>query len=205
MTVSVNENTSNSYIANGTETQFEIRFKWYEADEVKVKLDDVVQSSGFSVVVASQDPDQSNDSDVEAHVVFDSAPAASTVVLLEQDLNVTQDADFLAFGKFPADKNERALDKMTLLIRKLSENLRERVIATTAPARPGRVLMNDAVDGVNTDYTIDSTAVLESIKVEVYGNTQHNWTYSAGVVTLGFAPVSNGGNEVTITYEKPSV
>ena len=122
MTVSSSEITQNSYVANGVLVQFEIRFKWYQANDVVVSLDGVVQSTGFSIVIdPNTDPDASNDSDVVSYVVFDTAPASAAVVLIEQNIQITQETDYLTFGKFPADSHEKALDKLTLLIRQLNE------------------------------------------------------------------------------------
>ena len=178
MTVSTSENLSNSYVADGIETEFEIRFKWYDSSEIKVYVDDVLQGSGYSVVTQAGDPDGSNDAIVIAHVVFDVAPADTLAVYLERDLNISQEIDFLSYGKFPADSNENGLDKVTLIAKDINTRflaLRAEYDAlvaaivddlttggSTVPlsAQQGVALkaLIDAVEAVNTTQTSDIDA-----------------------------------------------
>ena len=124
MTISTNENTLNSYVADGVEDTFEIKFKWYDETDVVVSVDGSVVGAGYSIVVDNEaEPDNTNDGIVVSYVVFDTPPANTEVVLLTQSLALTQETDYQASGRFPSESHENALDKATIISREIDARL----------------------------------------------------------------------------------
>lgn len=126
MTTSLTENTEDSYVADGVNVQFEVRFKWYHEDDISVSVGSATQP--YSVVIdPNATPDNSNDAFRVSYVVFDDPPANGETVTLTQNIQCTQETDYLAFDRFPAESHENALDKLTLLIKKAISSLDARI------------------------------------------------------------------------------
>src|SRR3972149_1034367 len=91
------------YVGNGITVAFAYPFRILEPGHLKVFLDGVQQSSGFTVS-GTDEPNGGN-------VTFAVAPVSGVEVLLARQVARDQLVDYLPFDAFPAETHERALDK----------------------------------------------------------------------------------------------
>ncbi len=95
-------NSTISYTGNGSVTTFAYNFLTYSEDHLFIYLDDVEQTSGYSV---SGVGDESG-----GDVTFDVAPISGEVVRIDRTVPETQLIEYQEYGPFPAKTNERGLD-----------------------------------------------------------------------------------------------
>ncbi len=95
-------NSTISYTGNGSVTTFAYNFLTYSEDHLFIYLDDVEQTSGYSV---SGVGDESG-----GDVTFDVAPINGEVVRIDRTVPETQLIEYQEYGPFPAKTNERGLD-----------------------------------------------------------------------------------------------
>ncbi|MCP5078882.1 MAG: DUF2460 domain-containing protein [Psychromonas sp.] len=95
-------NSTISYTGNGSVTKFAYNFLTYSEDHLFIYLDDVEQTSGYSV---SGVGDESG-----GDVTFDVAPINGEVVRIDRTVPETQLIEYQEYGPFPAKTNERGLD-----------------------------------------------------------------------------------------------
>ena len=107
------ENNSKEYTANGVTLVFAYDFLVNDEDDLKVYLDGVLQSSGYTVDgigVATG-----------GNVTFSVAPGDQVRVSIYREVEMTQEVDYIPYDPFPAETHESALDKLTMLIQQVFE------------------------------------------------------------------------------------
>jgi hypothetical protein len=110
-----NTNTINRYVGNGSTTSFTYNFKINDQSHIEVSLDNVVQTSGFTVTGVGN----ANGGTVN----FATAPANGVKVVLRRNVPYTQLIDYITGDKFPADTHEAALDQLTMAAQQLQEQV----------------------------------------------------------------------------------
>jgi hypothetical protein len=107
---------------NGTTTAFTIPFRILDQTHLRVL---------FTIAGVT--------TDAAATVTFLVAPSSSTTITFLRDVPATQETDYVPNDPFPAESHEQALDKLTMLVQQLREEVAR---AITIPA---------TVSGVDTE------------------------------------------------------
>lgn len=194
MTIS-NEVNKVSYVGDAAETDFDFTFKAFAVGDIKVYVDDVLQSSGFSTVLETPPTDGGT-------VTFTTAPAVDAAVTIVRELDATQEADYPTGGKFPSETHETQLDRQVMLIQQINEALGRAITAPVSSAltslvieaiEAGKLLQfNGTGDGI---VAVDIGTILETNYEGVLsglaeGDLLH---YDAATGTFINAPPEAGG------------
>ena len=105
--------TSVTHTGNGSTTAFAYPYAYNASTDLTVKVDGVTQTLGTDYAVSSAGPADN------CTITFTTAPDTSAAILIERDTPMTQLRDYTANGAFPAESHERALDKLTLIVQEL--------------------------------------------------------------------------------------
>lgn len=114
MTVSSTLNKA-TYLGNGSIVAFAYTFRVDDDAHMEVYLGDAVQGAGWSI---ARNPDN-----IGGTVTFAVAPAIDIRVTLLRAIPQTQETDYTPYDAFPAEAHEQALDKQTMLIQQLQEDI----------------------------------------------------------------------------------
>ena len=111
MTVSTTSNRINQ-AGDGVSTVFAFPYKFIQAADLKVYVNNVLITSGYTVGTPT---------DTGANVSFSAAPANGSTIVIVSDPAKTQGSSLPSTGPFPAKTVETALDKLTLLVQRLGD------------------------------------------------------------------------------------
>jgi hypothetical protein len=121
---------------NGTTTAFTIPFRILDQTHLRV----LFTIAGVTTEkTLTTDYTVSGVGDAAATVTFLVAPSSSTTITFLRDVPATQETDYVPNDPFPAESHEQALDKLTMLVQQLREEVAR---AITIPA---------TVSGVDTE------------------------------------------------------
>lgn len=115
MTVSTTDNKE-VYTADGIEVMYSYDFRMDYDDDMKVYLNEVLVSASEYTIAKAGD-------NIGGTVTFNIAPALDTTITLLRSLDMTQETDYIAGDPFPAEAHEDALDKQTMLIQQVQEQV----------------------------------------------------------------------------------
>lgn len=104
------------YVGNGVTVDFAYEGQIYASTDLKVYLDGVLQSAGYTVSGVG--------GGAGGNVTFGAAPASGVAVATVREIPETQEIDFVDGDDLPSDNLEKGLDKATLLIQQLSSRLK---------------------------------------------------------------------------------
>ena len=138
MTIATSTNKVN-LVTNGVTVSFPFSFKVTDDAHLKVYLDDVLESSGFTI---NRNPDQ----DVAAGGTVDyTIPPPAGILTLLRDVPILQDVDYTPYDAFPAETHEGALDELTMICQQIDELLNRGLVAPASEdvAAGGLVIPND--------------------------------------------------------------
>ena len=98
------ENTNNtiSYTGNGSSKTFAYDYLVYSTSHLKVYLDEVLQTVGYTVTDIGQDDG--------GNVIFSTAPSSGVEITLTRIVPYTQLVEYQEYEPFPAKTTERAID-----------------------------------------------------------------------------------------------
>ena len=133
MTVAENTNPINSITANGATTVVAYGFTVLDEDDITIAIDGVVQTSGF-VVTGVGVPGGGT-------VVFATAPANGSLVVLYLDPALKRETDYQQFGDWLAPEVNRDFDRIWLAL----QGANKRIDASM------RVSLSDYENGLNTE------------------------------------------------------
>ena len=175
MTVSSTTNKA-TYSGNGTTTAFTVPFYFLAAADLQVILR---SSAGVETVQTLTSQYTVTGAGVASGgtVTMLTAPASGTTLTILRNIEATQETDLLPNDRLPAESLETALDKATMLIQQLDEEVGRslKYPATdtavsaqlpTATARAGKYLGFDATglpvvaDGPATPYSAENVSYL---------------------------------------------
>ena len=105
MTVSTTA-TRASYTGNAVSTAFSAPFAYLATSEIKVYVNDVLQSTGYSVSAPGS----------SGTVTFSSAPANGAKIVIRRETALTQNIDYVANDAFAADVTEGGFDRAMLAV-----------------------------------------------------------------------------------------
>lgn len=116
MTISTSQNQQ-SYVGDGVSTAFTYAFPFITITDLKVYLNGVLQSSGYTVT--GNAPAGGSGTFAKGTVTFGVAPASLATILIYCDPDQLQSTSLPPNDPFPSKTVEKALDKLTLLIQRL--------------------------------------------------------------------------------------
>lgn len=134
-TVIINDTTPRvQYAAAGGVTDFSFDFAIFDKDDLRVWLDDDLQTSGYSVVL---------DEDKTGRVAFDAAPEAGTLVTLVRDMAYDQHADFTAVGNLRREVLHNELSRVFAMIQQVAYKIAKTVAVSDVSNSDPAVLVGD--------------------------------------------------------------
>jgi len=112
------------YTGNGVAVEYFYPAPIYNADELIVRVDSA-DVTGYTVDLetANGKPADLANPVVSAKVTFNTAPADQAVVSIRQNVPADQTVDYSPFERFPADLHEQAIDKQTLVVQRIRDEL----------------------------------------------------------------------------------
>lgn len=176
MTVSTSI-SNKSYTGNGVTTSFPLTsILFYDETHIKVYLDSVLQTSGYTV---------SGVGTTSGYVTFSVAPANLVNVYISRIVPNTQETDFANFDGNPSDVTEKQFDLTTMQIQQVTSDIADSILAPS-----GVTLATNRITG-----TVDSTVRLVGV------STSGPSTVDVGDVSASFDSVFTGlANKDLITY-----
>ncbi len=140
------ENTNNtiSYTGNGSVTTFAYDFLIYSESHIFVYLDDVLQTTGYSITDVGE-----NDG---GNTVFITPPGSGVIVRIDRTVPDTQLIEYQEYGPFPAKANERGLDLLTMAVQQNSRErgkLSDRVDEIQAEVEDNKQDTDGSIDAIN--------------------------------------------------------
>lgn len=214
------------YVGSGTTGPFPIPFYFLENDDllvVKTKISDgtettLVITTDYTVLGAA-DP-------AGGSLTLIASLSSDYKLSIIRDPDMLQGTDYGENDKFPAETHEKALDKLTMLVQRLSDKIKraikapdsesgDQVVPTTNwVARASKLLGFDASGNLTTYVpTVTVYGVLRDYQVATAGQTVFNlgYNYSRGVnamavfvngirqrITADFT--ESADNQITFTY-----
>jgi hypothetical protein len=156
--------TPTSALGNGATTVFAYTFRIFQAADMQVLLDGVVQTSGYTV--------SGINSPAGGSVTFSTAPAASVVVKLQRAMSYDRATDYQESGDLQAQTLDDDLDRAVMLIQQLRD-----ILSRTPTLADGSTLsgafgfpapVSDGVIKYNTAATaLEATAFSAILPTEV--------------------------------------
>ncbi|MEQ8370787.1 MAG: hypothetical protein RIE31_05140 [Alphaproteobacteria bacterium] len=116
MTVSI-ETTRWEYAGDGTTTVFPYTNRIFAEGDLRVYADGTLQSLNASYSITGAG------SASGGNVVFMVAPADGVTIVMVRNVPQTQETDYVENDTFPAESHETALDKLTVLVQQLQDEL----------------------------------------------------------------------------------
>lgn len=164
--------TRASYTGNAVTTAFSAPFAYLSTGEVKVYLDGVLQSTGYTVSAAPA---------ASGTVTFSSAPGTGVKVVVTRATAKTQNIDYVANDAFAADVTEGGFDRAMLAAQDVDAKANRALrVADHAPAvtaldlsnRAGQMLVVNS-DGTGFDFgtALTSTQATNPKTIVVLGSS----------------------------------
>ena len=180
----------NSYIGDGSATQFEYQFPIHTTAELKV----IERSANGTETVKSLGTHYSvvDNGSAGGQVTFGTAPASGVSVILIRDTNLTQETDYIANDPFPAETHEAALDKLTLQIQETQEELDRSLKLSRTNTMTSTEFTNSATDRAGKILAFDTSGEL-SIAQEL-GSNRGNWSASTAYAVRDIVKDTSNNN-----------
>jgi len=158
-------NSTISYTGNNSVTTFAYNFLTYSEDHLFIYLDDVEQTSGFSIDGVG---DESGGS-----VIFDVAPGNGVEIRIDRTVPETQLIEYQDYGPFKAKTNERGLDLGVMIAqqnaREIGRDSSKKMDKRTAAPENNVVIFDDEGNSKDSGATIDSINVTATDRVVPFG------------------------------------
>ncbi len=170
MTVS-STNTKQSYSGDGSTTVFTYNFKINSQAELTV----ISRSSLGTETVKTLNSDYTiiDNGASGGSVTFSTAPGSTETIVLIRDTALTQTTDYIANDPFPAETHEAALDKLTLQMQEVQEEVDRSLKLSRTNTMTSTEFTNDATDRALKVFAFDSAGDL-SIAQEL-GSFKGDW------------------------------
>ena len=170
MTVS-STNTKQSYSGDGNTTVFTYNFKINSQAELTV----ISRSSLGTETTKTLNSDYTiiDNGASGGSVTFTTAPGSTETIVLIRDTALTQTTDYIASDPFPAEAHESALDKLTLQMQEVQEEVDRSLKLSRTNTMSSTQFTNDATDRALKVFAFDSAGDL-SIAQEL-GSFKGNW------------------------------
>ena len=113
MTVSI-QTPINSYTGNGSTKIYPYTFKILKSSDITVKVNDVLQSSGYTV------SNVGNNSG--GNITFTVAPANSSAIVIQRATALERNTDYINGGVLAADTLDNDIDSIVMMVQDLNQN-----------------------------------------------------------------------------------
>lgn len=121
------------FSGDDTQTEFDYLFPIFEAADMQVYLNDIKQSTGYTVIDAGES--------AGGKVTFDVAPTAAETVTLARRIAIQRVGDFQESGEFRSKVINDELDYLTASLQQVAEDQsRSAQMAVTEPSSPNVTL-----------------------------------------------------------------
>lgn len=173
-----------AYTGNGVTTAFAFSWRFLATSEIKVYVNDVLQSTGYSVSAPGS----------SGTVTFSSAPANGAKIVIRRETALTQNIDYVANDAFAADVTEGGFDRAMLAAQDNAAAIgRSLRVADHLPAidpitAPDDVLINWADGPTSLNGTADGAFS------PVAAGTDNSAAFNAAIASV----VAKGGGVVSI-------
>lgn len=162
MTVS-SEIKRSDYVGNGSTVNFPTAFRFLQNEDIKVILTSDLgveevqaESSHYTLAGAGLD--------AGGTVTFLTAPPSQYTITIKRDIALTQGTDYVENDSFPAESHENALDKLTMLVQQLQEEL-DRTLKLTESQTASGLTVPLFEEGKLMQWT--NTGDLKNVSVEL--------------------------------------
>lgn len=137
-----------SSVANGVTTVFPYSFMIADEDDMRVVVDDVVQTSGYTVTGIGNP--------AGGDVIFSVAPANGLKVLRYLDPLLKRETDYQQFGDFLADTVNLDFDKIWLALQAINQNFK-RSLKLPVDTTTDQAITEDATSRIGKVVSFDSS------------------------------------------------
>ncbi len=181
-------NSTISYTGNNSVTTFTYNFLTYSEDHLFIYLDDVEQTSGFSVTgIGDEDG---------GDIIFNIAPSGGVEIRIDRTVPETQLIEYQEYGPFKAKTNERGLD-LGVMIGQQSARDTERNSSKKMDKRPTAPKDNIVVFD-DTGNSLDSGVNVASLKGDKPDYLKETKTLSDGQLVVTFINAKVTGSTISI-------
>jgi hypothetical protein len=183
--------------ANGTAVDFTFSFQVNATSDIDVYLNNVLQTSGFSIVDSTGSAGLNADG--TGVVRFASAPANTTIVSLKSDVPVGRTSVYTSGGNITAAALEGDFDTLTMQIGDQEEKLARALVVPVSDAdadftipdkdtRKGKTLSFDATTGLPTvsDSAVSSASVASTTTLGSGASATATATYASNTGDIEF-------------------
>ncbi len=189
-------NSTISYTGNNSVTTFAYNFLTYSEDHLFIYLDDVEQTSGFSVDGVG---DESG-----GDIIFNIAPGDGVEIRIDRTVPETQLIEYQEYGPFKAKTNERGLDLGVMIAqqnaREIGRDSSKKMDKRTAAPENNVVIFDDEGNSKDSGATIDSINVTATDRVvpfdtldEAVNETNPLKIFNGAALNLKERTAGNGG------------
>lgn len=194
MTVS-SEVKRSDFAGNGSTTAFATGFRFLQNSDIKVIL--TVDSTGVETVQVEITNYTLTGAGLDAGgtVTMLIAPPTGTTLTIKRDVPLTQGTDYIENDDFPAESHEEALDKLTMIVQQIQEELDRSLKLSEAQLSSGLTLPVPVTDrflqwDVNDNLQNVDIALQGALAVSDFAKTYlDDLTAAATRTTLGAAPI----------------
>jgi len=165
MTVS-SEVKRSDYAGNGSTTAFATGFRFLQNGDLKVIL--TVDATGVETIQTEITNYTVTGAGLDAGgtVTMLVAPASGETLTIKRDIALTQTTDYVENDAFPAESHEQALDKLTMLVQQLQEELDRSIKLSEAQTSSGLTLPVPVTDRF---LQWDSDGNLKNVDISLQG------------------------------------
>jgi hypothetical protein len=107
------------YTGDGVTVAFPYPYLFYADSDLKVYLDNVLQTITTNYTIGAEDAGDPNGGTVTMNV----APAVDAELVIDREVDETQPSDYKNYNRFPAEVIEKNLDRLTMMVQKHSEEI----------------------------------------------------------------------------------
>ena len=180
----------NSYNGDGSATQFAYQFPIHSTSEIKV-----IERSAAGVEtikVLGTHYSITDNGAAGGQVNFNTAPASGVEVVLIRDTNLTQEVDYIANDPFPAETHEGAIDKLTLQIQELQEELDRTLKLSRTNSIASSEITEKATERANKVLSFNPSG--EILLDQELGEFKGNWAASTYYAARSIVKDSSNNN-----------
>ncbi len=189
MTVS-SVNTKNSYNGDNTTTSFAYTFPIHSTAELQV----IERSSDGTETVKTLTTHYTitDNGSAGGQVVFGTAPATGVTIVLLRNTNLTQETDYISNDPFPAETHEAALDKLTLQVQEVQEEVNRALKLSRTNTMTNTEFTVGSTDRAGKMLGFDTSGEL-SVTQEI-GSNRGNWSAATSYAVRDIVKDTSTGN-----------
>jgi len=188
MTVSSSTNRDD-HAGNGVTVAFTVNFKFLANSHIRVIHKDALGVETTWVEIT--DYTLTGAGNPTGTLTAVTAPASGETITILRNVPQTQETDYVENDSFPADTHETALDKLTMQVQQLQENL-DRLIQFPETSTISNVTIEDPIDGNYLQWKSDLSglqnvaSIVDTVTVTTFMQTLlDDNTGQEGINTLG--------------------